>query len=453
MKMIKTIKTIILILIVMWANQVLIFSEDTLSLEESIKLALENNCKVKNSTLEMKAARQEKKSAFTHYFPDVSASGMVFQAEKSIMEIHTEGGNLPVYNGNPVTIPTATQYAYLPDGITGILKKGTIGYINAVQPVFAGGRIINGNKLASLGVDASKFNDELTRNEVILKTEEHYWQIVSLEEKFKTIEKFEEMLNSLLKQVEDAYEAGVVMKNDVLKVKLKQSEIRLNKSKLKNGISLARMAFNQHLGLPLDSAPVLKFDPVVIESPVSLYVDHNEALKIRDEYKLLELSVRAEKLQTRMKRGEYLPQLGIGAALLYLKLDENAGKSIGTVYGSVSVPISDWWGGAHQLKIKNLKETIAENNLKDKSELLLLQMDKARRDLDDAYTQYQLSEESKTQAIENMKVNEDGYNNGLINVSDLLEAQALLRQSEDQVTDATTNFLLKKTEYFQATGR
>jgi outer membrane protein len=423
----KKINILIFLLVFLCANGVI--AQETLTLDESIKLALQNNYEVKNSELGIRAARQTKKSALTSYFPSISAGGLKLHAEEPLMEIGFHGLSM------------------------GFLEKGTIGYVGAVQPIFAGGRIINGNKLASLGEDVSEFKKKITKDEVILKTEEQYWQVISLEEKYKTIDKYEEMLDDLSKQVTDAYNSGIVMKNDVLKVKLKKSEVLLNKSKLSNGIELAQMAFCQYLGLPLDSQPILKDSLAIGESPQSLFVENSQVLKNRNEYKLLELSVRAEKLQTRITRGQYLPQVAIGADYQYLKFDESKGRTFGMIYGTLSMPISGWWGGSHELNKRKQEEQIAENSFNDNSEKLLLQMEKTWQDLGDAYTQYQLSEETKEQATENMKVNQDSYDNGLTAVSDLLEARALLQQAEDQLIEAKTNYLILKTKYLQVTGR
>jgi outer membrane protein TolC len=430
-----------------------IFAQRVLTLEESKQLALQNNASSKNSKLEIENSRQISKSAFTNYFPNISAGGLVWNAQESLMEMEMKGGNLPVYDGNPVNLQHPTQFAYFPSSTIGLLKQGTIGYINALQPIFTGGRIIYGNKLASLGEDVSELKDKMTKDEILLKTEEQYWLIVSLEEKSRTINKYEELLNRLLLQVEDAYKSGIVLKNDVLKVKLKLSEIQLNKSKLENGRKLATMAFCQHIGISYDSSLVFKEELEIPDLPQSYFIDKNEALKNRTEYSLLEKSVEAEKLQTKMKRGEYLPQVGVGASAMYLKFDESKDRTLGMVYGTVSVPISGWWSGSYELQERNIKEEIAENNFKNNSELLLLQIEKAWQDLNDAYKQYLLSKESKTQAEENFKVNEDSYKNGISTVSDLLEAQALLQQTQDQLTEAKANYLVKKTTYLQATGR
>ena len=111
------------------------------------------------------------------------------------------------------------------------------------------------------------------------------------------------MLNSLLYQVEDGFKSGLVTKNDVLKVKLKKSEVLLNKSKLDNGKRLAAMAFCQYIGISYDSALVLNDQLMEITPPNNSFIENSDALLKRTEYALLEYSVEAENLQTRMKLG------------------------------------------------------------------------------------------------------------------------------------------------------
>ncbi|HLP15042.1 MAG TPA: TolC family protein, partial [Bacteroidota bacterium] len=277
--------------------------------------------------------------------------------------------------------------------------------------------------------------------------------VVSLTEKKKTIERYDALLASLQKQVDDAYKSGIVMKNDLLKVKLKRNKMLLNKSKLENGIALASMAFCQHIGIPYDSTLVLNDTLATGGIPESYYVDHSAALATRAEYGLLKAMVRSEEVQTRMKIGDYLPQVGVGVSGMSMKFDDGKARTFGMVFGTLSIPISDWWGAAHTLSERKVKEEMAENTMKDNAELLLLQMEKSRQDLSDAYKQVLLSEEAKAQAEENLKVNYDSYRNGVSSVSDLLEAQALVQQTVDHFTEAKSNYLMKKIMYLQATGR
>jgi outer membrane protein len=428
-------------------------AQQTLSLEESKKFALQNNYKILNSQLEINAAQKQKKAAVTHYFPTISVSGTGFRAQKDLFELTTQGGDLPVYDGNPANLLNPTQFAYFPSSTMGMFKSGTFGTLTAVQPVYAGGRIVNSNKLASLEEDVNKLKSRLSRNEVLLKTEEQYWLVVSLDEKLMTVHKYEAFLERLLRQVDDAYNVGISMKNDVLKVKLKRNEVLFNKSKLENGKKLAVMAFCQHIGIPYDPALVLKDSLMMTDLPQTYYIDKDEALKNRTEYHLLQASVSAEDLQTRMKLGEYLPQAAVGISEIFMKIDDGQDRTIGMVFGTLSVPLSGWWEAYHTLSRRSIKERIALNNLKDNSAVLTLQTQKAWQDFSDAYQQVLLSEEAKSQAEENLKVNQDSYDNGLTDVADLLEAQAILQHTNDQLTDAKTGYCIKRSFYLQVTGR
>ena len=431
----------------------LLNAQNYLTLEKSKELALTNNTKVKNSKLEIESAEQKKKSAFTNYFPNISVNDMALRADKSLLDMAFPGGNLPVYDGNIQNLAAATQYAYFPGMSFSLLDELNVGFATVVQPIFTGGRIINGNRLASLGVEVNNLRSSLVKNEIMLSTEEKFWQLISLEEKLLTIQKYEALLTSLIKQVEDAYKSGLSTKNDLLKVRLKISEVRLNKSKLMNGRELAMMAFCQHIGIEYSPDIKLKYDLTITSDPNILSIDHNQSLKKRYEFNLLQKSVDAAELTTKMKIGEYLPQIGLGLSGYYMKLDKQKYVSNGLVFASLSIPISNWWSGSHEIKIDKINEEIAANNFKESSDLLLLQMKKAWQDLNDAYKQIALSEDAKTQAEENLKVSEDSYKNGLVTVSDLLEAQAMLQQANDQLTDSKTSYMIRQLQYMQVTGR
>jgi outer membrane protein TolC len=178
-------------------------------------------------------------------------------------------------------------------------------------------------------------------------------------------------------------------------------------------------------------------------------------LKNRTEYRILEQSVEAARLQTEMKKADYQPQVAVGVAGYYnnsLTRDVKATTN-GRAYATVSIPISDWWGGKHAIKEQKIKEQITKNTFEDRKGLLKLQMEKAWTDVTEAYQQIMIMEQTTNQADENLKVNRDSYNNGIVTISDLLEAQALQTETADKLTEAKTNYKLAITVYLQVTGR
>ncbi|OYX91957.1 MAG: hypothetical protein B7Y76_13495, partial [Sphingobacteriia bacterium 35-40-5] len=362
------------------------YGQTILSLQQSKELASKNNMAIKNSALEIDAAQEVKKNAYTNYFPKVSATAFGMRAMDPLIKFNMPGGNLPVYDGNPANLATATEFAYFPGLNLQLLDKATVGLINITQPIFVGGKITNGNKLAQIGVEVKEQQHQLSQQETLLKTEQQYWQIVVLQEKEKTIAQYEALLNDVNKQVNDAYKSGLVIKNDVLKVQIKQSELKTNKSKLQSGKQLAIMQFCQTIGIAYDSALVLQEDLQNIQLPNAYYADLETALPNRMEYRLLEQSVKAARLQTKMKRGDYLPQVAVGAAGYYFSglSPQNDATTNGLVYGTVSIPISDWWGGSHAIKEQKIKVQIAENNFNDTKGLLKLQMEKSWTDVNES---------------------------------------------------------------------
>lgn len=132
-------------------------------------------------------------------------------------------------------------------------------------------------------------------------------------------------------------------------------------------------------------------------------------------------------------------------------MDKSHPFAIGFV--SVSIPISGWWGGSHAIKKQNLQIKNAENQLADNSELLVIAMQKAWTDLQDAYKQILIARTSIEQSTENLRLNKDYYHAGTSTMSDLLDAQTLFQQSRDKYIETYAQFQIKTVEYLQATGR
>jgi outer membrane protein TolC len=128
------------------------------------------------------------------------------------------------------------------------------------------------------------------------------------------------------------------------------------------------------------------------------------------------------------------------------------GRSFGMLMATVSIPISDWWGGSHAIKRKKIERQKAIDQLADNSELLKINMQSSWNNLQEAYQQLTIAERSIEQATENLRLNRDYYQAGISTMSDLLEAQLLYQQSLDKRTDAYTNYQNKLLAYRQAVG-
>jgi outer membrane protein TolC len=316
------------------------------------------------------------------------------------------------------------------------------------QPIYTGGRIVNGNRLASLGYEISKEKQSLTETEVLVKTEELYWTVITLEEKLKTLDSYILLLDTLHHDVNVALKAGLIQRSDLLKVQLKQNELQMNRMKLTNGIALSKRALCQHIGIEYNTTLTLNSfpeDKVMVSNQDS----SKNVVTSRNEYKILEKVVTVEELQKKMIQGEYLPQVSVGAAGWYLDAMNNTNNNA-LVFATVSIPITDWWGGSHKLKESRAKVESARYKLAETTELLALQITQARNVMTENFFQISLAQKSVEQAKENLKVTNDNYVAGVTGMSDLLEAQSAYESVLNSLTEAKCNYQIARARYLQS---
>jgi len=419
------------------------------TLEQIKDSAFQNNIAIRNAQHNIDAAKEQRKEAFTKYFPNVSGTGLWFNANKGMAQttLNPSESISPELGMALAQSLPAEALAALGSPISiSMMKNGTIGSLMAVQPVFAGGQIINGNKLAKVGEDVSRLQLQLSENEVEKTAEQYFWQLASLQEKMKTVNAVDTLLADIRKDVDVAVRAGVAMRNDLLQVQLRQNDIESQRLKLQNGISIVRLLLSQYCGLR-DTSFVITFQTAMPEM-VDCGVRNVECLP---EYQLLGKQIEAADLQKKLAIGQNLPSVAVGAGYNYHNLLDND-HSFGMVFATVSVPISDWWGGSHVIKRRKIEYQQAQEQLADNTQLLQIRMQNAWNGVEESYQQLQLSLRSIEQAEENLRLNRDYYRAGTSKMSDLLEAQLLYQQSLDKHTDAFADYQNKLLEYKQATG-
>lgn len=426
-------------------------SAQTYTLEQIKDSALHNNMAIRSARYNIEAAQQQRKEAFTKFFPNVSGTGLWFNANKGMAKMDLN----PTENITPElgaflaqSFPTEALAALANPVSISMMKNGTIAGVQAVQPVFAGGQIINGNKLAKVGEDVSRLQLQLSENEVEKTAEQYFWQLASLQEKMKTINAADALLADIYKDVDVAVRAGVALRNDLLRVQLRQNEIASQRLKLQNGLSLVRLLLSQYCGLR-DTSFVITYQTDLVQQISSL--QGTETLSNLPEYQLLGKQVEATALQQKMAVGQNLPSIAIGAGYNYHNLLDND-HTFGMLFATMSIPISDWWGGSHAIKRKKIEHQNAQEQLADNAQLLQIRMQNAWNNVEESYQQLQLAQRSIEQAEENLRLNRNYYNAGTSKMSDLLEAQMLFQQACDKRTDAFADYQNKLLEYRQSVG-
>lgn len=430
-------------------------AQTTLSLEDCRRLALENNAKMRVAEGNRQAATEISREAFTKYFPNVGANWFGFRSNKGVVQYTLPSiGQLLPPGAETLLPPEMAGMANQSLGEIELIKKGWTGSVYALQPIFMGGQIVNGNKLAHVGEEVASLQKENAEDEVIVTTEKYYWQIVTLQSKKQTLQSVLNMVDTLQYQVDVAVKAGVAMPNDLLKVKLRRNELSASMVDLDNGITLSSNLLAQYIGLNGDSICI---EPVntacrVPESPEAVFVEPTQALSSTADYRLLQQNVKAADLKTRLAVGENLPKVGLGAGWMYDDLI-NEKHNFAAVMLTVSVPITDWWGGSHKIKKAKIEAQNARIQQEDLSQMLILKMQNGWDDLTAAYRKLKIAHEAIGESTENLRLNENYYRVGVSTITDLLDAQTLYRQTLDRYTEAYGSYKIATAEYLQSIGQ
>jgi len=313
-------------------------AQQQLTLEQVKACALAHNINIRTADNAILQAREQKKEAYTNYFPRVSAVGIGFKTTTDALKADMKLSEL-LPSSLAATLPSTLPVS--------MVDKGVIVGITAIQPIFAGGQIVNGNKLANVGVEVSEIQRHVSANTVELTAEQYYWQIVSLKEKRRTLDAVGEMLVKIEKDADLAVKAGVGMRNDLLQVQLKENDVESNKIKLDNALRLSRMVLAQYIGADDSVDVTTAMDLTVLPPFPMLKVDHTAAVPSTPEYQLLQKNVEAAMLQRKMEQDKLLPTVGVGIGYNYYNMGSGLDNNFGAVFATVSIPISQWWDGSH----------------------------------------------------------------------------------------------------------
>lgn len=345
--------------------------------------------------------------------------------------------------------------------------KGTyVAGIQLVQPIYTGGKITAGRKLARIGQEVAEEQLRMSRMDVIADADNCYWNYIAVLDKTKLMQQLKNMIDTLYEQTETAVEAGMATENNLLRISAKRSEIVYQQQKVANGVELCRMALCNAIGVDADT-PIIPADTVITpEAPGVL----NPDISSRPELHLLEKQVEASKQQVNMARADFLPTAGLSIGYNYygnLKLnsmvDVGGGMVIpytqkfedGIAMGmiSVKIPLFHWGEGMKKVKKARIEVENATLNLNHTSRLLDLEARQAASNLIDGWGLIASATVALEEARENLRVMQDRYDEQMSPLTDLLDAQNQWQTARSNHIEALTQYQIYRTAWLRAIGR
>ena len=303
--------------------------------------------------------------------------------------------------------------------------------------------------------------NDLKLQDVIYKTDEAYWQVVSLVNKKKLADSYVSLLRKMDTDVQALIEEGVATQVDGMSVRVKLNQAEMAQTKVDNGLALSRMALAQLCGLPLDESLSLADEnieslPESASSTGSYSVE--EAFINRQELKSLDYAVRIYKKKEKIALAEHLPSVALTAN--YLVTNPNSFNGFKNDFGgmfnvgvAVQVPISGWWEGTYKRNAARAETHIKQLELDDAKEKIELQVNQSVYKVNEAGKKLTASSRNKEKAEENLRHATIGFEEGVIPALNLMEAQTAWVEAQSDLIDAQIEVKLTDVYLSKALGR
>ena len=313
------------------------------------------------------------------------------------------------------------------------------------QPLYMGGKIRAYDKITRLAEQAAGKQHDMEEQDLLVSVDEAYWRIVALQSKKKLAESFLQTVQKLDADVEKVIAEGMATKADGLSVKVKLNEAEVAIIQVDNGLALSRMALAQICGLPLDSEFTLE-DEVTdrMAVPVTMNSDREvteTAMQNRAELQALDIAAQVKRQQVNVARSEYMPNLALTAG--YLVSNPNVYNGFQNKFGGMwsvgvvlKVPILTWGDRIYKVRQAKAEAKIAETRYEETREKVALQANQNRQKLEEAQKRYATALRSQDQADENLRIANLGMREGVIPVSNVLQAQTAWLSAHSTLVEA-----------------
>ena len=460
-------------------------AQSFLNLDSCRALALANNKDLLISNEKISAAHYQRKAAFTNYLPNFSATGAYMRNQKEFSLLNNDqkaalsglGTNLAgpiqqaateIATAHPDLAPLISSLsgklgAVLPaldqagNSLVDALRTDTrnvyAGAITLTQPLYMGGKIRAYNKITKYAEELAQEQHHGGMQEVIMSTDQAYWQVISLVNKKKLAEGYLKLLQQLDGDVEKMINEGVATKADGLSVRVKVNEAEMTLTKVEDGLSLARMLLCQLCGIDL-SSPITLADENMEDIPLLTtdpHFDLSTAYENRPEIRSLELATQIYKQKVNVTRAEHLPSIALMGNYMVTNPSvfnsfENKFKGMWNVGVMVQIPIWHWGEGIYKTRAAKAEARIAQYQLQDAREKIELQVNQAAFKVKEAGKKLVMSSKNMEKAEENLRYATLGFKEGVIATSNVLEAQTAWLSAHSEKIDAQID--VKLTEIY-----
>jgi outer membrane protein len=406
----------------------IILASEELTLEESIKIALEKSLSIYAAQEEIKAKEFEELSTKADFLPKLSTS-----------YTYTRLDNDTINDAKYTTYPYPS---FSPREISPLDTNTYQFNITATQPLFTGWRLTIARDLAALGVDTAKIQKETAIQDLVLNVKKAYFGILKAEKLAKVAEQSVELLEAQLKVSQAFYDEGIIAKNELLQTEVQMAQARQNLIKAKNGVEIGKSLFNKLLRRELSQG--VKIKDILDYYPIKFLLDQcmEKAGQNRPEIKEVSLNVMSAEKAIDLTKSSYYPSVTLIGNYQRKTDDVLLDSSPGEDPDNWTIMLKgewifwEWRKKRHGVAAARAKLAKVNYILKEIKDNIQLEVKEAYLSLREAEKNIQVAKKAVVQAEENFRMNEERYKQQVATSTDVLNALTLLTQARTNYFNA-----------------
>lgn len=409
----------------------------TLTIEEAVKLGLENSKALKYAQSKIDQAVSRYNQAKDLVLPTGSVSYMYSRAQIPVNTLNFGEGSFK-----------------LPKN-----ANANLGIASIAEPIYAGGKLKYAKESTDLLVKIARLDVDKDKDQVSYGIIDAYYNLYKVLQSKTVVAQNLETIDQQIKQSERFFEQGLVTKNDVLRFQLQRSNIELNGIDLESNRKVINYNLDILLGLP-ETTQLNVTQVNTTEHPIMPLMNYlDSAYANRQELRQLDLRTRNADVNIKNVRADKLPTLAATVGLYYLDISLNPFPTAGNYITPLTAGLSLSWSFSNLWTNKNkvnearierdqtiISKGITTDNLKNE----------VNRDYQEylaALTKVKLLQTSITQATENNRLQESRYKSNIASAIDRADAQTLLYQAQINLELAKADAGLAYYNLLKSTGK
>ena len=332
-----------------------------------------------------------------------------------------------------------------------------VAQVGVTQPIFLGGKLVELYKIAKATEQMEMLKAGKADEDLMLKVDEAYWRVISVEQKFLLADKYCTMLRKAEQDISAAMEEGTMTKADLLKIRVALNEAEMNRQKAEDGLALSKMALCQLVGLELDTE--VQLDDSNLDSPSLAKaedIDMDRVLQQRRELQMLEQAEKIAKAGVMMTASTLMPN--IVASANYITTNPNLQNGFQNKFGgtftagvAVNIPIAHA-DDIYRLKAAKHKAKTVELQLEEAKEKIELQVTQTSQQLTTANHKLQAATANIENAEENLRLAQAAFEEGMLTSTELLGAQTAWLKAYSEKIDAAIDLRMAEVYLKNHTG-